>query len=76
MVILIAVGVLVALLVSLDLADYLLARAGKRTLLHRRVRQDWYGQALEAQGADSKTLLDRRPAEGKKQTSIYMQNGP
>ena len=76
MVVLIAVGGLVVLFVLLDLADYLLARAGKRTVLHRRARQDWYLQAHRAQGAGRETLLDRRPAEGGAQTSIFIQNGP
>jgi hypothetical protein len=76
MVILIAVGGLVVLLVLLDLADYLLARAGKRTVLHRRARQGWYLQARPAQDAGRENLFDRRPADGGAQTSIYMQNGP
>jgi hypothetical protein len=36
MIVWIAVGGVVALLVLLDLTDYLLARAGKRSLLHGR----------------------------------------
>jgi hypothetical protein len=76
MVILIAVGELVLLFMLLDLADYLLARAGKKTVLHGRARQDWYFQAHHAQGAGRGNLFDRRPADGGAQTSIYMQNGP
>lgn len=36
MIVWIAVGAVVVLLVLLDLTDYLLARAGKRSLLHGR----------------------------------------
>jgi len=76
MVVLIAVGGLVVLLVLLDLADFLLARARKRPVLRRRARRDWYLRAHRAQDAGRGTLFDRRPAEGGAQTSIYLQNGP
>jgi hypothetical protein len=76
MVILIIVGGLLALFALLDLAEYLLARAGKRTLLYRRASQNRYFEDHRTQGIGGGTLMDRRPAEGRAQTSICMQNGP
>ena len=46
----ITVGGLVVLLGLLDLTDYLLARAGKRSLLHRRPLQDRLTDARNAAG--------------------------
>ena len=44
----IIIGAVVALLVVADLADLLLARAGKRSVLHRRLRRE---QDLDARNA-------------------------
>jgi len=50
MVILIAVGGLVVLFVLLDLADCWLARAGKRSVFHRRLTEDRLSYARERFG--------------------------
>ena len=64
MVILIAVGGLVVLFVLLDLADYLLTRAGKRTVLHRRARQDWHIQAHHSSGRGPRNSFRSPPGRG------------
>jgi len=57
----IAIGGFVVLLGLLDLTDYLLARAGRRSVLHRRPKQV--------------RLADARDAEAEAQASAYLQPG-